>query len=261
VLGQAFGPEARKPEYTYLKGDITAAYSAKVREVRRSFVFLNLDEAAVPAALIVFDRVVSADPAFQKYWLLQSVTQPAIQGSTAVVTLSGNGWRGKLVNTTVLPEPGNARIATVGGPGKEFWVFGKNYPNATVPADPEAGGWRVEVSPKRPAAADLFLNVMQVMDRDNGRALAVEKVRGAGAVGVRLADRVVLFNPAGDRASKTISFTVPGQEQLCFLVADLAEGTWQVWRGGQIAQPALTVSADAGVLYFKGPPGAYTLRR
>jgi len=261
VLGQSFGPDPRKPEYTYLKGDITAAYSAKVREVKRSFVFLNLGEKSVPAALVVFDRVVAADPAFKKYWLLQSVTEPAVAGSTAVVTLAQHGWTGKLVNTTLLPAPDNTRIGTVGGPGKEFWVFDTNYPNATTPPDPETGGWRVEVSPKQPAAADLFLNAMQVMDRGTGRPHAVEKVEGSGVVGLRLADRVVLFNPAGDRATRPVSFSVAGKGAVRCLVTDLAEGTWQVWRDGRIAQPAMHVSADAGVVYFEGPAGSYSLRR
>ena len=60
---------------------------------------------------------------------------------------------------TLLPEADNARIAKVGGPGKEFWVFGKNYPNEMNPPDPEKGGWRIEVSPVRPSASDRFLNV------------------------------------------------------------------------------------------------------
>lgn len=261
VLGQDFGPDPQKPEYTYLKGDITEAYSAKVQEVKRSFVFLNLGGGAVPAGLVVFDRVVSSNPAFPKYWLLQSVEEPQVKGNTSTVSLSRNGWTGELVNTTLLPEPQNTNITTVGGPGKEFWVFGKNYPNATVPPDPEVGGWRVEVSPKKPAAADLFLNVMQVMERGSGKPLAVEKIENSDVVGLRLADRVVLFNHAGDRASRTVSFSIQGSEILRFLVTDMAQGTWQIWRNGQIAQPAVTVSSDAGVLYFRGPAGTYSIRR
>ena len=261
VLGHAFGSDPQKPEYTYLKGDITEAYSAKVKQVTRSFVFLNLGAGAVPAALIVFDRVVSSNPAFTKYWLLQSVEAPMVKGNISTVSLSTNNWTGKLLNTTLLPEEDNLRIATVGGPEKEFWVFGKNYPNATVPPDPEAGGWRVEISPKQPAAADLFLNVMQVMERNSGKGLAVEKLFGADLLGVRLADRVVLFNRAGIRATGQVSFAVHGEARLHFLVTDLMEGTWQVWRDGQVACPAITASSEAGIAYFEGPAGSYSLRR
>lgn len=44
-------------------------------------------------------------------------------------------------------------------------------------------------------------------------------------------------------------------------MTDLAEGTWQVWRDGRIVTPAVTVSAEAGTLYFEGPAGRYELRR
>jgi hypothetical protein len=261
VLGQGFGPDPQKPAYTYLKGDITQAYSDKVREVKRSFVFLNLGRVEAPAALIVFDRVTAASPAFQKYWLLQSVTKPTVEGSTAVVSLSQNGWTGKLRNTTLLPELDNTRLVTVGGPGKEFWVFGKNYPNATEPPDPEVGGWRVELSPKQPAATDLFLNVMQVIDQATGKPLPVEKIEGRGVVGARLSDRVVLFNPRGDRSADPISFVASGEGILKFLVTDVGEGNWQVWRDGRIVLPAVVASGDAGVLYFEGVAGSYSLRR
>jgi hypothetical protein len=260
VLGHGFGPDPKKPDYTYLKGDITAAYSDKAREVKRSFVFLNLGGGAVPAALIVFDRVVSANPAFAKYWLLQSAAEPLVDGDRSVVSLSKHGWSGKLVNTTLLPEPANASITAVGGPGKEFWVFGKNFPNATERPDPEVGGWHVEVSPKQPSATDLFLNVMQIMDR-SAKATAVEKIESGSTVGVRVADRVVLFNAGGDRVRGPISFQVGGGGTLRFLVTDLAEGNWQVWREGRIANPALVVSHDSGTLYFNGQAGSYSLRR
>ena len=155
VMGQGWGPDAKKPLYTYLKGDLTAAYSAKVKQVQRSFVFLNLGTQPVPAALVVFDRVVSSNPSFQKYWLLHSITEPVIDGSTTTITLTSNHWNGKLTNTTLLPAQDNARIEKVGGPGKEFWVFGKNYPNAENPPDPETGAWRIEVTPSG-LATDLF---------------------------------------------------------------------------------------------------------
>ncbi len=263
VLGHGFGPDPKTPAYTYMKGDLTAAYSDKVRAVERSFVFLNLGATTVPAALVVFDRVVSANPAFAKTWLLHSIEEPAIEGPTTTLTLTSNGWTGKLVNTTLLPELENQRLEKVGGPGKEFLVDGKNYPDAKNPPDPETGAWRVELSPRRPAAADLFLNVIQVMDRDSAaaRPLAVEKLESQDLVGVHLADRVVLFNSRGDRTSAPLTFSVGGGGLKKYLVTDLAEGTWQIRRDGKVTVAALTVSAEEGTAYFEGPPGRYELRR
>jgi heparin/heparan-sulfate lyase len=261
VLGESFGPDPKLPLYTYLKGDLTKAYSSKVREVKRSFVFLNFPGDAAPGALVVFDRVVSTDPSFQKFWLLQSVEEPVVEGNTSVVSPVRNGWTGKLVNTSLLPGTDNPRIAKVGGPGKEFWVFGKNYPNETEPPDPEVGGWRVELSPTQPSATDLFLNVIQITDRSQSQNRAVEKVESGQLLGARLADRLVLFNSSGNRTAQPFSFTARGQGTIRFLIADLAAGSWQVMRDGAVEHASLNVTAEAGTLYFEGPAGIYSLHQ
>ncbi|MHC4595765.1 MAG: heparin/heparin-sulfate lyase HepB, partial [Planctomycetota bacterium] len=85
------------PDYSLLKGDITAAYSDKVREVIRSFVFLNLRDEQVPAVLVVFDRVVSRYPDFKKYWLLHALEEPQISESGITIVRSEHGQRGRLV--------------------------------------------------------------------------------------------------------------------------------------------------------------------
>jgi len=264
VLGHGYGPDPQTPDYTYLKGDITEAYSSKVRSVKRAFVFLNLRSKTVPAALIVFDRVVSANPGFRKYWLLHSMEEPIIKGNVTTVSLTQRGWTGKLVNTTLLPEPDSAELSKVGGPGKEFWVFGENFPNAVSRGDPklyEIGEWRVELSPVKPAETDLFLNVVQVMDRDTHAALPVEKVQTSEFVGARIADRLVLFHADGSRTNRPVSFSIKAPGMVKCLVTDLAEGIWQVWKDGRILRPALTVTSDEGTLFFQAEPGEFQLRR
>ena len=265
VLGHWFGPDRQRPLFSYLKGDITLAYSKKVREVKRSFAFLNLGEPSCPAALVVFDRVVSADPRFTKYWLLHSMEEPVVRGNEMQVTLSQRGWSGKLVNTALLPEQDNSRIVKVGGPGKEFWVFGQNFQSGVHerrnPDDYELGAWRVELSPVKESETDHFLNVMEITDRGREAFPEVEKIESGPLVGARVGDRVVLFNRSAERADSPVSFSLKGGGLFKFLVTDLAAGTWQVRREGRVFAPALIVSAEAGVLFFEGPAGKYRLLR
>jgi len=265
VLGHWFGPDQQKPWFSYLKGDITLAYSRKVREVKRSFAFLNLGGESCPAALVVFDRVVSANPQFRKYWLLHSMEEPMIRGNQVQLTLTQRGWSGKLVNTTLLPDQDNSQLTKVGGPGKEFWVFGQNFPSEVPPRhdpdDYELGAWRVELSPAKESETDCFLNVMEITDRGQDALPEVQKIESGNLVGARVADRVVLFNRTGQRADKPVSFSVEGAEQFKILVTDLAPGTWQVRHEGRVLAPALTVTDDAGILFFEGPPGKYRLLR
>jgi heparin/heparan-sulfate lyase len=265
VLGQGFGPDFMDPEYTYLKGDITEAYSDKVKEVKRTFVFLNMKMKKIPAVLIVFDKVVSSNPDFKKYWLLHCIDKPVVSGNEVVVTGTERGERGKLVNTTLLPELENVDITPVGGPGMEFWVFGNNYPLSSRPGRNEEsddrGAWRIELSPKRGETTNYFLNVMQVMDQTVSKVLDAELVKSEDVSGVRIADRIVMFSKTSERTNKQVSFSIEEGGMFKYLVTDLAEGTWQVMRNGDIFIPAIPVTSKEGTIYFKGPEGRYSLLR
>jgi hypothetical protein len=268
VLGWWFGPDPKRPEVSYLKGDLTAAYSGKVSQVRRSFVFLDLKDEVVPAALVVFDRVVSADPSFRKYWLLHSVEEPSVDGAVIDITLTRQDWSGRLVNTTLLPGPDNLRVEKVGGPGKKHWVFGRSFESNPRPPESrsddtvyEDADWRIQLSPAAEAAEDLFLNAMVVTDRSNDRLPSITPIGEGSSVGVMVGDRVVVFDRGSSRTDLPVAFTLPGSGTYRILVADLAEGMWQVRRDGEVWVAALPVGKDAGVLHFEGPAGRYELLR
>lgn len=78
--------------------------------MKRSFVFLNLKSDKVPAALIVFDKVVSSNPDFKKYWLLHSIEEPVVKGTCFTVKRTQNGDSGMLQNEVLLPSAENLKI-------------------------------------------------------------------------------------------------------------------------------------------------------
>jgi len=193
-------PAGKAPDYSYLKGDMTNAYNvaknvatypAKADTVRRSFVFLNLKNEKIPGALIVLDKIVSANPAFKKTWLLHTQNEPNISNGFIEATNTNAGRNGKLTDHVLLPEIKNQQIEKIGGPGKEYWVDGKNWGSVT---QEDAGQWRIELSPKTFSKADNFLNVLQVMDATPSQApLPVEKYPSASGnyVAVKIHDRIV----------------------------------------------------------------------
>lgn len=261
VLAHGTGSDAMQPDYSYLKGDITKAYSAKVKEVKRSFVFLNLKSRKVPGALIVYDKVVSSRPEFGKFWLLHSVEEPEMGEGGFTVKRTKNDDSGMLYNRVLLPEAGNVKMEKVGGPGKEFWVFGTNYPNAAQPNRPdianERGEWRVEISPLKPAEENYFLNVMQVADNDCQQLNDVKRIDAERVTGVQLADRVVTFSKNCEPLSGKVDLKVEGEGTYKFVLTDMNAGTWQVRKDGKLFLPATVVRADDGVLSFEGPAGHY----
>ncbi|HMH12945.1 MAG TPA: heparinase II/III family protein [Edaphobacter sp.] len=142
--------------YQYALGDATRAYSPhKLRAFARQMLYFpDMD------VLLVFDRVVSTDPAFRKTWLLHGVNRPSIEGSG---TQTSNGeetfgnasqfrmqeGEGEILVHTLLPA--NHITARRGGAGYEFWTpgdanggpwgSGRNWPlepaeGGSLPTDP-----------------------------------------------------------------------------------------------------------------------------
>lgn len=273
TLASGFGPDAHAPEYSYLKGDITKAYTSKVEDVRRSFVFLNMEPKGnadknseeevtdVPAALIVYDHIVSSDPSFRKYWLIHSIEEPETGVQELTIRRTKDGDTGKLHCNVLLPE---ADVTKVGGPGKEFWVFGENYPNAaTTRPDPcnERGAWRVEVTPKKESKEDCFLNVMQVMD-NSVKPLPVQRIDAEKVVGAAIDDRMVFFSRDSRQLTGTFTFEIPktSGKKVKVLLTDLAEGKWTVSKGKKTITSA-KVNDQSGTLYFEAAPGKYVVSK
>jgi heparin/heparan-sulfate lyase len=268
VLSHGFGPDPQTPDFTLLQGDITAAYGRKVRQVTRSFVFLNLRNDEVPAAMVVFDRVVSSSPAFRKYWLLHTLEEPRVDSTSAVVDCTQHGNHGRLSLDVLLPQAANAELSRIGGPGKEFWVFGTNYTNDLDPqrlerGSMEPGAWRIELSPRTAAAEDLFFNVMQVTDRQLPSRLPVRRFDAGNRVGCVIegpqATWVVLLRGDGQRSAEPVKFAVAGDRPCRILVTDLKPGLWRARREGSTEIRNMMVSEDCGAAWIEGPAGVWTL--
>ena len=259
VLAHDFGPDPAKPDYTFLKGDMSNAYTDKVKNFQRSFVFLNLSNDKVPAALIVYDYLEASNKEFKKTWLLHCVQEPVFNGNVCTVVRNEKGYSGKLVNTVLLPLPQNTNLAKVGGTGNEFTVGGKNFPqrirNDNHWSDNPA--WRIELSPKTPSETDVFLNVMQVTDAGNMQLLPVEKIETETMTGVKIGDRIVLFAKNGRPVNSDINLNIKGNGTLKVLITDLERGNWEI-TGPQ--SPGFS-KVDNSVVYFNATAGNYVIKR
>lgn len=265
VLAHGTGGDYMAPEYSYLSGDITKAYSDKVKEVKRSFVFLNLKSEKVPAAMVVFDKVVSKNPEFKKHWLLHSIEEPKVSENGIVIKRTKDGDSGMLSNTVLLPAKENLDMQVIGGKGKEFWVNGTNYANAPQAGRPdprnERGEWRVEVSPSVPANEDYFLNVIQVADNNCNELHKASLMKGENLVGAVIADRIVTFSKNGETINGKAEMDVQGNGTFKFVMTDMKPGTWQVKKDGKIFIPYKWVGTEDGVLSFEGGSGHYEFFR
>ncbi len=257
------------PDYSYLKGDMTASYiipknvanyPAKVDTVRRSFVFLNLKNEAIPGALIVLDKISSTNAGFKKTWLLHAQNEPNIKGDEVSFESTQNGRNGKLQNTVLLPEINNQQIEKVGGAGKEYWADGKNWGTVT---QEDAGQWRIELSPKQQALSDNFLNVIQVMDAkpakkgfNISKSLAIK----GHYIAISISDRIVAQQLSLDKNEDEIAFTIGNKKSMYnVLITDLKAGEWLVT--SETVKKNITVNETSGTIYFMSKGGSFILRK
>ncbi len=264
VTAHDFGPDDVVPDYSYIAGEITDAYSvSKVSSVTRSMVTFNTHDEKYPCVFVVMDRVISTDPGFKKTWLLHSIQEPEIKGRTTTIIRDGEAYGGgeyggKLVVETLLPEKTN--ISKIGGPGKEFWVESTqtNYEAKPKGDAAEPGAWRIEVSPVVQSKWNVFLHVLSVMDKDTLDGPDVQKVEVGSLAGAKVLDLAVFFSKDGQLLEST-RFNIGGEGKTNILVCDLKPGVWSVKRDdAEVGE--MRVDEEGKCLYLKGLPGDYSMR-
>ncbi len=252
------GPNENTPAFSYIKGDITNAYSKnKMQSYKRGMVFMDTFNETYPGVMVVYDRVVSKDASFKKSWLLQSVTEPVVDANKITIVNTEEGCNGKLVNTTLFPEA--VDITKVGEVGK-YIVNGKEYPASNDMSDVYKGGIRLEVSPKQENKVDVFVNAMYVTDADgNAPELPMIKEETEQFVGVTTLDRTVLFSKDSRRINEEFTFTVRDngyEEMLCF-ITDVEHGKWCI--EGENERFVIAADAEGYSLTFSAEPGTYRI--
>ena len=224
TLASGFGPDAKLPLYSYMKTDLAKAYpKGKLAYYERTFFALNNGDEEAPMTVIVADRI-SADAKFKKYWQLNSFTAPKkVEGTFEILSLNGEG---KLTLTPVYPAVSHEILS-----GKaSHSVFGKQY-EAPRYELPEANGSRLMLTPVKTAAAEKFLNVIQ-LTRSNKQAEqpAVRTVNGVEQICI--GNWIVVRNPAGGTLSGVKKLAVKAGNYV--LITDLAPGKYEVpGMGGQ----------------------------
>jgi MYXO-CTERM domain-containing protein len=193
--------------HDYVACDITAAYDgaavttngnpSKVKEVTRQLVFLP------PNVVVVFDRVESTDPSFEKRFLLHTPAAPDVNGAHFTVT---NG-DGELSGQALLPAGAQLRVVS------NFEVEGTPHP--PNPPDKESGGTRIEIVPGAPAARDYYLTVLQATDAGGAAPPDAELTEDA-------AGATITLTTGGSKYK--LSFAKTG-DLAGHLTATLADGT------------------------------------
>lgn len=176
-------------DYVYVASDATECYHPdKADLVMREFIWF------APDVFLVFDRLVSDKAEYPKRWLYHTADEPKMKGA---LEFSETSQGGTSICRTLYPT--DAVVTKIGGPGKQFWSDGRNWPIPVLtPKDygyskrhvvpdntwPLIGQWRVEVTPAAPAKEDFFLHMIQVGDESLSRLPKTKTLEKGNTIGV-----------------------------------------------------------------------------
>jgi len=188
------------PQYMYAAGDCTAAYvPTKLTQWIRQIVFVR------PHTVIVFDRVVSARPEYEKTWVLHCQDEPQVEGRRIAIA---NG-EGRLVVERLLPEA--ARVRTIEG----YTYRGQTFEPEPSSQSEVAPRWRIEEVPAEAQREELFLHVLWTDEPQ-----PAQLVRRGSQIGARVGEVEVMF--AGEVGG---TITIAGEQ--CPLRAEVRTGRYE----------------------------------
>ncbi len=199
VSEYGFVPNSIDPEYSYIAGDITAAYPPEtVENVRRTMATITTKNKNIPLVFIVYDRVVSRNPEFKKMWLLHSETMPTVEGNTIIIENNRPHYQnkqqyfGKLIMRSVIPkkeirvEPDMQNIFATSAKKQRF-VAEKKRPGV------EPASWTTIVSPTGNTNCHEFLHVGWVTSVSENKSVKVSLADDTKELSIRLDNSTYLL--------------------------------------------------------------------
>ncbi len=149
--------------WLYTAGDCSRAYKRKKLEhFTRQIVYIR------PGTFVIFDRVRTTKPEYEKTWQLMAINSPVQRGQWQVVTNGG----GSLFLQTLLPREHSLSLHH--GDGLHSYHGQSHPPEQDRGREPAC---RIEIKPRRAATDDYFLHVLTATDsqtREVPVALATE---------------------------------------------------------------------------------------
>ena len=192
---------------TWMRGDASKAYSeAKVQSYIRDIFMVSRPLGRPHPIILLLDRIQLRKKLIPKI-LFHSNDRP-ILGKNYFSLQNDNR---ALLNGEVL-FPYQAKLDLTGGPGKEWWVDGKNYPPSKPWDDKniDTGGWRIEVHDREKREKVDFVTVLSISDSSsNDIKPASRLISGEAYYGAVVQENLFLVN-WGEKAP--FEFVFNGQE-------------------------------------------------
>lgn len=254
VVSVSFGPSQQTPLFSYFSVDLSRAYSDKIQNYVRSFMFLNLGNKKIPAIIVMTDDMITSNKTFKKYWQINTRNKLEITSDGVILESKRGNDVGKTHVQILIPSSEN-RLVKVHS-GKEVnHVFGVEL-KAPISHYPEENVKRIMFSPKYENLQDRFLTVFQIIDGNNN-PLPVSYEETPFCYIIYLPNRIVCMSNSSNLIDKELAVHIPAKGKHQVILAGLKAGKWSVRdkQGGFLMN--VTVSQRENTIYFEAKPGSY----
>ena len=235
-----FLPDAQKPVFSIFSADLKGAYSDKVKNLVRTFAFIDLGIKDQPALAVVYDQLVKRSAELDAYWQVTTLVKPQKKGKDVILTSfrKDDLPRGKMLLQMVKPAVKKSGWEIMTGK-KAHNVFGKTYlpPDLTTPS---SKGSRVVFKYPEKSANNEFLAIMN-MYAEEGKPAPVKVKETADCFVITVADRALVLVKGLTPRTPEIRFALPEGKVWQTAVFNLEPGKWQI-------RNAAAVEVQAGKL-------------
>ena len=238
----AIGPDKMRPLYSFMAADLTNAYSKKIKQYMRFFLFLDQTEPGRPATFLTLDLVESAKSEFPK--LVQiSTYEPPVLKRNFIGLATAKGGRADV--DIYLPK--KAKITDYANGKSAYNPFSGKMYTPPYPHTPASRAHRLEIAPETRQAFDTFLSHFGIRAAEKAPiAQAYAELDNAHLV--RSGKFLVTLPKKAELVKAPLVFDVPqGVTQV--LCTYLAPGKWHA--GGY----NFTVKEGENVLFLAAPEG------
>ncbi|WP_118193886.1 hypothetical protein [Albibacterium indicum] len=260
VVSASYGPSEMKPPFSYFSVDLEGAYSYKISKYTRSFMFLNLENESVPAAIILTDDMQTSNPNFKKYWQINTLNVPEKTADGLILNSKRGDKVGKTHVQMLVPSPDKRTIEIFSGE-KANSAFETQF-EAPPSSHPEGRANRIMISPENANGRDRFLTVFQIVD-GNTEPLPINYKETDVSYVIYLADRVISMSNSSELIDKSFLIDIPSKGKGVYQVAlaGLEAGKWVVKNKRGKVELNAQVEDGKNTIFFEAGKGSYTIER
>lgn len=248
VRSSDFGPDSKKPVFSYFNTDLTAAYTSKVEAYSRSFLFLNTGKKDVPAIILLWDHVKSAKKSFAKFWQINTLYNPEVADSGKIRLYGIAGGKSGNTEVNMLKPAWNERKMEIKGGDSVGYVFGDLY--SVKSPWPEARGYRIMISPADEMKQTEFITVFQMVE-EGQKPYPLDFEEMEGFIKLVVDNKVIIMAKPENLLREKIVFSLPDEKLYEVIITGVKEGFWNI-SGSRRKGFNYWVQKDKNTIYFTG---------